>query len=221
MNDDERISRFTGEVERLFGKPTVIRRTGVTDEDRRKAAEKAHEFYQNHIDKDHHDRQISTAHRGEEIMYVGLLGQYAFKNDFGVPVDERIRDGGDGGVDGTIELLTPSGPRKFFVDVKVTHYNGPDVDLKVRIDNRFKPGAIYVGGVYLKDEDDIDLRCWEWGRVLRDEGRVKPAFNNAVDDYGNPIKNYTKPMEQCRSLTELRDRLIRKPPATEVAGGNG
>lgn len=166
----------------------------VRDEDRALARILAERFHGYHAANGHPDYQIGDKFDGVETHRRGLLGEFAFKNEFGGAVDGTLRAGGDE-QDFALRLCFT-----FKVDVKTISYNGPDPLLAVPIDD-LEPLTIYIAGRYDPLADDVDLFGWEWGRTLAREGSTRRFVTSG------PL-NYVLPFARLRSLGELHARLI-------------
>jgi len=125
---------------------------------------------------------------------VGLRGEAAFAERFGLEVDLTPRLGGDGHKDLTIALK---------VDDEVRHYN---VDCKAAVKPKdlivetdvCSPLTIYVLCRYHQNEDRCTLIGWQWGAVL---------MRSTPRDYGYGVINYWCPAQDCRSIDELEERM--------------
>jgi hypothetical protein len=133
---------------------------------------------------------------GREIHRIGILGEYAFVNEFGGEVDLQFRPAGDDGGD-----IRISG---FVVDVKTSTYTGPHQYLRVPV-ARIHTAVIYVAALYDAEADDVALIRWEWGHslVARNEVRCFPPHDNP---------NYVQPYRACRRLDDLK-QLLTAPKA--------
>jgi len=131
------------------------------------------------------------------------LGECEFANMYGGKVDTTLRAGGDER-DFFLDLKVDDCWRRFPIDVKTTSYSGRDINLSVPV-RSIKPRMIYIGAWYCKERDDVELRCWEWGRSLIDANQIK-VWNE------RGVPNYTKLHESCRPLTELEARMRVLPP---------
>jgi hypothetical protein len=121
---------------------------------------------------------------GANLM--GLRGEEAFAQRYGLAVDLTPRPGGDGGVD---VFVTVSG-QKYPVDCKAAVI---PKDLIVEA-GRCQPGTVYVLCRYLEPEDRCDLLGWQWGRILL---RSQPK------DYGYGVMNHWQPREKIRPMSDL------------------
>jgi hypothetical protein len=117
---------------------------------------------------------------------MGLRGEQAFAERYGLNVDLTARLGGDGGED--LRLTTTSGT--FPVDCKAALL---PKDLIVDKDY-CKPDVIYVLCRYIEAEDRCELVGWQWGRVL---------MKSEPKDYGYGVINYWQPSGQIRKMEEL------------------
>ena len=134
---------------------------------------------------------------------LGLRGEEAFGERFGLPVDLSHRITGDGGRDFVIDLYTDSGVvETFVVDCKAAMH---PKDLVVE-KKRCKPKTIYVLCKYWQDEDRCTLIGWQWGVVL---------MRSTPKDYGYGVINYWWPRGELRNLSEIAQRQFKgeKPNA--------
>jgi hypothetical protein len=126
---------------------------------------------------------------GANLM--GLRGEQAFAERFGLKVDLTPRPGGDGNIDNRITLRV-----SFVVDCKAALI---PKDLIVEV-GKCKPNTIYVLCRYFEDTHSCSLVGWQWGSVL---------LKTAPKDYGKGVMNYWCPASQLRSMDELDERLER------------
>jgi len=120
---------------------------------------------------------------GANLM--GLRGEQAFGERYGIPVNLEPKLGGDGGRDLRVPVraVLP-------VDCKAAVF---PKDLIVEAE-RTKPWTIYVLCRYLEGEDRCELLGWQWGRILM---RSEPK------DYGYGVLNHWQPRALIRPMTDL------------------
>lgn len=168
----------------------------ITPEQRERAAEAAQLWYDRHHEDGHRRHWQPDKGTGVEIHRIGMLGEFAFYNEFGGPeVDLTYRPGGDNGHDSYIDLRVP-------IDVKATTYTGPGQLLAVPV-TRMHALTIYVAAVYDRQSDDIHLAGWEWGYQMMLENNVKTFGRHQT-------RNYVKPYRDCPPMKALKS-LQRKP----------
>lgn len=132
--------------------------------------------------------------RGANLM--GLRGEQAFAERFGLQVDLTPRLNGDGGRDLEIKLRTDTeGVDTYKVDCKAAII---PKDLIVEV-SRCLPKTIYVLCRYIEADDRCDLLGWQWGLVL---------LCSPPKDYGYGIINFWCPRNELRDLRELEQRQI-------------
>jgi hypothetical protein len=121
---------------------------------------------------------------GAHLM--GLRGEQAFAERYGLKVDLTPRLNGDGGED--LKLTTTAGT--FPVDCKAAL-----IPKDLIVDKHYcKPNVIYVLCRYVEAEDRCELIGWQWGKVL---------MKSEPKDYGYGVINYWQPSGQIRKMEEL------------------
>lgn len=136
---------------------------------------------------------------GPDINRIGLLGEFAFYNQFGgEPPDLAFIKGGDAGADVFLHPVVDGQKLTVPVDIKVTTFSGPGICLLVPVD-RTHADALYIGGIYDAEADDVTLLRWEWGSVLIRE-------NNTRTLPPHHTLNYSKLYRDCRKVSELMER---------------
>jgi hypothetical protein len=143
----------------------------------------------------HELHQSHPSHRplSEDYELIGLCGEAALAQMFGLSVDMVRRPGGDGGVDNVLRLRTATGPQEFKVDVKTARKPN---NLIVEV-GKLKPATIYVLAGYAPLAGKATLLGWEWGRVLH----KAPS-----KDFGYGVINHYIPRVRLRALAELLER---------------
>jgi hypothetical protein len=124
---------------------------------------------------------------GANLM--GLRGEEAFAERFGLQVDLTPRLDGDGHVDMQLTLRTT-----YKIDCKAALV---PKDLIVEVGKCF-PRTIYVLCRYHEDTDSCTLLGWQWGSVL---------LKTAPKDYGKGVMNHWWPGNRLRWISELEERL--------------
>lgn len=151
-----------------------------------------------------HDQHASnrTLRRDQDGVYankIGLRGEAAFAEAFGMVVDLTPRPGGDGGQDFVITLGID---RRHPVDCKTA--NTPK-ELIVEVERRgkpvCKPDTIYVLCGYNPEQDRARLLGWQWGHVL---------LTSWPKSHGYGVLNYWCSRRELRSIDELH-RLALTP----------
>jgi hypothetical protein len=129
---------------------------------------------------------------GVDAHRIGMMGEFAFYNEFGGPEpDLTYRPGGDGGVDSYMDLPTGRIP----VDVKVSRYTGKDQMIAVPL-RRMHPDTIYIAALYDSDTDQVNLVRWVWGHELVSDDWIR-TFGRHEN------KNYVRLLKDCHPLSEL------------------
>jgi hypothetical protein len=146
----------------------------------RREAQARHEL---HVDHPTH-RPLSE---GYEL--VGLRGEEALANYFGLEIDLVRRPGGDGGVDNKLCL---SG-FEYKVDVKCAR---KALNLIVEV-GKVEPKTIYILASYSDEDDAAVLLGWQWGVVL---------MNAPKKDFGYGVINHYVPRSKLRGLDDLAER---------------
>jgi hypothetical protein len=133
--------------------------------------------------------------KGANLM--GLRGEEAFSERFGLSLDLTPRLGGDGGRDFGVVLRVANGTaRRYEVDCKaalVPKY-------LIVEQGRVRRETIYVLCRYIPDDDRCKLQGWEWGAML---------LKAPTRDFGYGIINHWIPAERLRGLDEIAARLVR------------
>jgi hypothetical protein len=117
----------------------------------------------------------------------GMQGEFAFAELCGIMPDTSVKPSGDGGVDFRVPLM-------YTVDVKSRNYRNGDIDLLV--EHGKVDADIYVLAVIR--EDDVDLRGWEWGTVVK---------RLPLRDLGTGVMNHWKRSDELRPMSELVSRF--------------
>lgn len=128
-----------------------------------------------------HAQHKSSRPLSEGYEYIGLAGEAAFAELFGLPVDLTARPSGDNGVD----FSTSAGT----VDVKT--YRKP-YNLLLEVGKRHADILVLAG----YDGEKARLIGWEYSRVL---------LACPVRDFGYGIRNHYKAAHSLRKLAELRE----------------
>ncbi len=118
---------------------------------------------------------------------IGLRGEKAIADRFGLSVDLTPRPGGDGGFDGT--LRTTIGPIRYDVKTFEKPYN-----LLVEA-SKCRPERIYFLCRYIAHEDRAKPIGWQWGAML--------LLTAAADYGGKGIISYKWPARDLKSMGEL------------------
>jgi len=127
--------------------------------------------------------------KGANLM--GLRGEQAFAERYGLEVNLEPSLGGDGGKDLKIALRRPGGePCVFPVDCKAAII---PKDLIVEV-ARARPQTIYVLCRYWEELDRCTLLGWDWGAVL---------MTSKPKDYGYGVINYWLPRGEIHPMSEL------------------
>lgn len=118
---------------------------------------------------------------------MGLAGEQAFENEFGIKLDRTSRIDGDGGNDFSLPTIYGL----FKVDVKAARkaYN-----LIVEQGKCF-PFTIYVLAKFCDITGIAVLIGWEWGSVI---------MRTPVRDFGYGVMNHHIAKEKLRGIEELR-----------------
>lgn len=163
----------------------------ITDEQRAIATRIARERENRHERRGDGRGWTPNGYSGEQIHRIGILGEFAFHNDFGGELDLSFRAAGDDGSD-----MRVGG---FLIDVKTSTYAGADQYLRVPCE-RMHLEAIYVAALYDADLDDVNLIRWEYGYELALDGEVRcfPPHNTS---------NYVKLYRHCRRIADLHTVL--------------
>lgn len=125
----------------------------------------------------------------EDYELVGLRGEQALAEFFGLTVDMVRRPGGDGGVDNILNL---SGA-EYIVDVKCAR---KPFHLICEV-GKVLPKTIYILAGYSDEADAAELLGWQWGVVLK---------RTSTRDFGYGVINHYIPRERLRNLSELVSR---------------
>lgn len=132
--------------------------------------------------------------KGANLM--GLRGEQAFAERFGLTVNLEPRLGGDGHIDLRLPLVVGSRVIKFAVDCKAAMI---PKDLIVEV-GTCKPATIYVLCRYYEDTDSCSLIGWQWGSML---------LKTTPKDYGKGVMDHWWPGNRLRDLCELEERWAR------------
>lgn len=177
---------------------------GVTDHQRELAVQVANERDTGR--KFGHGNPVQFKHglpSAWECHRRGILGEFAFSNEFGAAIDLEFRPDGDSGWDGRL-LLSVGGEAVWYpVDVKTNgkSWKGYDFHLAVPCRQLVRMKT-YVSAEYDPDRDDVDLFGWQWGCTLQDRG-VRRCFGKVTTE------NYTMRHSELRPLSELHARHMR------------
>lgn len=123
---------------------------------------------------------------------IGLRGEQAFAERYGLTVDFERRLAGDEGVD--FKLTIDGVP--YTVDCKGAH-KPKELICEVRL---CKPLTIYVLCRYWPSDDCCSLLGWQWGTVLM---RSEPKA------HGHGVLNYWQPASMIRKMRELDAKVGR------------
>lgn len=151
-------------------------------------------------DLEKHARQRDDLHRGqasERILHprqnlVGLAGEHAFAQRFGLPIDTELRAGGDRGID--FVLPTRHGPKT--VDVKTTTWDGPRRRMLVEAGKL--NAEIYVLAHYCEIAKRARLLGWQWRQVIK---------TYAPRDTGRGVVNHEIPEYALRHIDDLAEQV--------------
>jgi len=135
-----------------------------------------------------------VGHKSQRILssdynMVGVCGEDAFADEFGLKIDDSIKPAGDKGIDFTLSL-------PFTVDVKcaklpfnlLLEVGKPVVDIYVLAD---------YNDSFNKELSSSILLGWEWGKVLA---------KSPTKDFGYGVINHYIPAEDLRPISELKER---------------
>jgi hypothetical protein len=138
-----------------------------------------------------------VGHKSQRVLskdynLIGICGEDAFADEFGLEVDDSIKPSGDKGIDFTINLMCDHDlhPEPFTVDVKTAKlpYN-----LLLEVG---KPVVdIYVLADY--NETNSFLLGWTWGKILS---------KAPTRSFGYEVINHYIPAEELRPISELKER---------------
>lgn len=158
---------------------------GLMDDPIRQEAEKRHQL---HVEHPTH-RPLS-----ENYELVGLRGEKALADRFGLKVDMMRRPNGDGGIDNILCLNGINYP----VDVKCARkpFNLIVEQGKIKSGN-----TIYILAQYFDASDTAVLLKWEWGWNL---------MASPVRDFGKGVYNHYIHVSKLRDLWELEIRHSQK-----------
>jgi hypothetical protein len=130
---------------------------------------------------------------GANLM--GLRGEEAFAERYGLAVDLTPRLGGDGGHDLKVTVWQSYSIGVYPVDCKAALI---PKDLIVEA-ARIQPDTIYVLCKYSEADDRCELLGWQWGRVL---------MRSPPKDYGYGVMNHWQPRSAIRTMGELDERVL-------------
>jgi hypothetical protein len=148
----------------------------------------------------HAAHQNHPSHRPltENYELIGLRGEQAFAEMFGLDMDLSRRPGGDKGVDFVVTMIVKK-PLilQYKVDVKSARRPFNLIVEKGKVD----PKTIYVLGHYMEVIDRVKPIGWEWGAALL-------QAPTATFGHGQTVLNHYIPRERLRPMSELQDRII-------------
>ena len=135
-----------------------------------------------------HKNHVSSRPLSKDYEYIGLKGEERFSEEFSMPMDEKLRPGGDGGRDFS--------SYKDIVDVKTAWkaYNLIVEEGKVISD-------IYVLAKYIDDTDEAELLGWAYKREVLDA---------PVRDFGYGIINHYILKDELHPIQSLRHILFKQ-----------
>lgn len=134
-----------------------------------------------------HQGQSTTKHLGDGTELVGLLGEWQFSQEFGLPIDLSLKKGGDNHVDfytriGTIDVKTYRKPYHLLREAGKDH---ADILVMASCD-----------GI----TNEVKLMGWEYDILMLDCEKK---------DFGYGIINHYKPADQLQPI-ELLKRILNK-----------
>jgi hypothetical protein len=147
----------------------------------------------------HAAHQDHPSHRplSEGYELVGLRGEEAFAQMFGLDMDLSRRPGGDGGMDFVVTMMVkPPVIFQYKVDIKSARKPFNLIVEKGKVDAK----TIYVLGHYLELIDKVTPIGWEWGATLL----AAPTATFG----GHGVLNHYIPRERLRPMRELQERII-------------
>ena len=133
---------------------------------------------------DTHTGHASQRILSEDYNLIGVSGEAAFAEDFGLKVDDSVKPAGDYGVDFILGL-------NFTVDIKTAKQ-----PFNLLLEEGKNAVDIYVLADY--NEGDTFLVGWEWGKVLE----KAPTKN-----FGHGVISHYIPAKELRPMEELFVRV--------------
>jgi hypothetical protein len=130
-----------------------------------------------------HRGNAKTRNLTDDTHLIGLCGELAFSDRFGVPMDTSLRPGGDGGID----FRLPIGS----VDVKTSRRQLANT---LRVEAGTVKAALYVLASYDSETGNAYLVGWEYGTVLR---AIPPRKSTAG------VTNHYRAASTLRTIDEL------------------
>ena len=122
---------------------------------------------------------------------IGVAGELAFANKYGLKMDEAIRPNGDGHIDFKMQLILDDAIKQITIDIKTAKkaYN-----LLIKDWEMEESSDILVLGRFNENET-VDLLGWEYKSVMAKQ--PKKIFSSLG------IVNHYKPVEKLRPMHEL------------------
>lgn len=139
--------------------------------------------------REHHKYQDWWREFDPEFMITGLAGEWIFSQEFDLPMNVALTDGGDGGVD----FETP----EYRIDIKTVKYRyKPPLLLREASKEHCE---VLVLAVFYSDTHEVDLLGWAYDKDVVKGAPVQNKWTNMI--------NYVHRIDQLKPMDELKELL--------------